>query len=221
MFTDLFSALDCIQAGWLSTLLWLIPIMAAGTFVVSSTWGQSNAKLFLAMLSTNRETRQNQIPGVPLFVYSLIGFILFINLLGLVPFVYGTTRNIWVAATIALVFWVTLILSEWVKFPIESAAHLAPAGAPAALIPLLVLIETVRICIRPLTLIVRLIANISAGHIIIGLIANALAVSGLHISFMVFFVHLGYNIFELFVCFIQAYVFSLLIKLYREEHPAY
>ena len=221
MYTDLFSALDCIQAGWFSTFIWATPIIMAGTFIISNSWGQSNSKIFLALLSTNSDTRQSSIPGISLFVFRLIGFILVINLLGLVPFVYGTTSNIWVAATIALVFWVGLILSGWIKFPLESAAHLAPAGAPAALMPLLVLIETVRICIRPLTLIVRLIANIRAGHIIIGLIANALAVTSLHIGFMVFFVHVGYNMFELFVCFIQAYVFSLLIKLYREEHPSH
>lgn len=68
---------------------------------------------------------------------------------------------------------------------------------------------------------VRLIANIRAGHIIIGLIANALAVTRLKVGFIIFFVHIGYNMFELFVCFIQAYVFSLLIKLYREEHPSF
>nr|WIS40136.1 ATP synthase F0 subunit 6 [Facelina auriculata] len=158
---------------------------------------------------------------MPLLVFSLMGFILFSNLLGLIPFVYGVTSNIWIVGSLALVFWGLLILSGWMKFPTESAAHLAPAGAPAALVPLLVMIETVSICIRPLTLMVRLIANISAGHIIMGLIANALAVSALHIGALTFIVHVGYNIFEVFVCFIQAYIFSLLVKLYSEEHPGY
>nr|YP_010874764.1 ATP synthase F0 subunit 6 [Facelina bostoniensis]WGV42886.1 ATP synthase F0 subunit 6 [Facelina bostoniensis] len=221
MFTDLFSALDCMQIGWLSTLLWTIPAAVASIFIISNSWGQSNQKIFLALLSTNSETRQKSLPGIPLLVFSLMGFILFSNLLGLVPFVYGITSNIWVVGSLALVFWGLLILSGWTKFPTESAAHLAPAGAPAALVPLLVMIETVSICIRPLTLMVRLIANISAGHIIMGLIANALAVSALHIGAMTFFVHVGYNIFEVFVCFIQAYIFSLLVKLYSEEHPGY
>lgn len=217
MFTDLFSALDCMQAGWLSTFMWGIPIVTAGTFIASNRWNQSATKGFLGLISGN-ETRS--LPGVPLFVFSLIGFILLRNLLGLIPFVYGVTRNIWVAITIAIVFWGLLIISGWTKYPAKSAAHLAPRGAPAPLIPLLVLIETVRVCIRPLTLIVRLIANIRAGHIIIGLIANALAASAPHWQAFAFFVHIGYNIFEVFVCFIQAYVFSLLVKLYREEHPS-
>lgn len=66
----------------------------ASLFVLSNRWGQSYHKGFLALLSTNRETRQKSLPGVPLLVFRLIGLILFRNLLGLVPFVYGTTRNI-------------------------------------------------------------------------------------------------------------------------------
>nr|YP_010837449.1 ATP synthase F0 subunit 6 [Doto coronata]WGC93414.1 ATP synthase F0 subunit 6 [Doto coronata] len=221
MFTDLFSALDCMQIGWMSMLLWTIPIITAATFATSNSWGQSNTKIFLAILSTNSETNQKSLPALPLFVFGLMGFILFMNLLGLVPFVYGATSNIWIAVSMALVFWTLIVLSGWAKFPMESAAHLAPAGAPGPLVPLLVLIETVSLLIRPLTLTLRLVANISAGHIIMGLIANALTVTAFHTTFMVFFVHVGYNMFELFVCFIQAYVFSLLIKLYTEEHPAH
>lgn len=54
-----------------------------------------------------------------------------------------------------------------------------------------------------------------------GLVANALSVSALHVAALTFVVHVGYNIFEVFVCFIQAYIFSLLVKLYSEEHPGY
>nr|YP_010032941.1 ATP synthase F0 subunit 6 [Protaeolidiella atra]QOW38675.1 ATP synthase F0 subunit 6 [Protaeolidiella atra] len=220
MFADLFSALDCMQVGWMSNFMWIIPLMIAGLFTTSYTWGQSKTKAFLSLMSTNSETQQKSLPGIPLLIFSLMGFILSSNLLGLIPFVYGTTTNIWIVMSLAFVFWGLMVVSGWIKFPKESAAHLAPAGAPAALVPLLVLIETVSVCIRPLTLTVRLIANISAGHIIMGLVANALTVTALHITALTFIVHVGYNIFEVFVCFIQAYIFSLLVKLYSEEHPS-
>lgn len=85
--------------------------------------------------------------------------------------------------------------------------------------PLLVLIETVRILIRPLTLTVRLIANIRAGHIVLSLLANCLTrLSGVTLL-SIMLLNTGYNIFEVFVCVIQAYIFSLLIKLYAGEHP--
>jgi len=220
MITDLFSSLDCIQAGRLSIFIWILPITVACVFRVSTSWSQRYIKTLLSIISTNRETRQKALPGFPLILFSLILFLLIINFLGLIPFVYGPTRNIWISASLAAVFWRLLIFSGWTKFPMESAAHLAPAGAPGGFIPFLVIIETVRTLIRPLTLTIRIIANISAGHIIIGLIATSLAAASLVSFGFVFIAHIGYNMFEVFVCSIQAYVFTLLVKLYGEEHPA-
>nr|YP_009136673.1 ATP synthase F0 subunit 6 [Melibe leonina]AKE07278.1 ATP synthase F0 subunit 6 [Melibe leonina] len=221
MLSDLFSALDCMQIGWLSWMMWLSPILMAATFLTSNSWGQSQNVMLLKFLSTNSETNQKSLPGLPLFIFSLMGFILSMNFLGLVPFVYGPTSNVWISMSMALVFWSLIVISGWSKFPKESAAHLAPAGAPGALVPLLVLIETASLVLRPITLTVRLVANISAGHIIMGLIANALTVTGIAGTAVALVVHVGYNMFEIFVCFIQAYVFSLLIKLYAEEHPSH
>nr|YP_010574739.1 ATP synthase F0 subunit 6 [Carminodoris armata]UZI00309.1 ATP synthase F0 subunit 6 [Carminodoris armata] len=221
MMSDLFSALDCMQVGKLSFFMWATPILLASVFSISSSWGQSYMKTLLTMISTNSETRQKALPAFPLMLFALMLFLLSMNFLGLVPFVYGPTSNIWISASLAVVFWTTLILSGWTKFPVESAAHLAPAGAPGGFVPFLVVIETASILIRPLTLSIRIIANISAGHIIMGLIATSLASCSLMSLGFVFSAHIVYNMFEVFVCTIQAYVFSLLVKLYGEEHPTY
>nr|YP_010970152.1 ATP synthase F0 subunit 6 [Phyllidia picta]WNR50663.1 ATP synthase F0 subunit 6 [Phyllidia picta] len=220
MYSDLFSSLDCMQAGKFSTLLWIIPIMTASLFVTTSAWGQSYTKTCLSLISTNSETRQKSLLGFPLMLFTLMTILLILNFLGLIPFVYGPTSNIWISASLAVVFWSMLIFSGWIKFPMESAAHFAPSGAPNLFIPFLVIIETVSILIRPLTLTIRIIANISAGHIIMGLIATSLTACSLFTLGPVMVVHIGYNMFEIFVCSVQAYVFSLLIKLYGEEHPA-
>ena len=195
-------------------------MLVASIFLTSNTWAQTFTKVFLGTISLNGQTNQKKLPGFSLVLFALITFLLTLNILGLVPFVYGPTSNIWVSAALALVLWSSLLVSGWVAYPKESAAHLAPSGAPAGFIPFLVAIETVRILIRPLTLRVRIIANISAGHIIIGLIANSLTTLGALSYLIVTVVHVGYNMFEVFVCVIQAYVFSLLVKLYGEEHPA-
>lgn len=92
-------------------------------------------------------------------------------------------------------------------------AHLAPIGAPSMLIPFLVIIETVSILIRPLTLTVRLLANISAGHIVLSIISRCLN----SFSITIFIILIGYNFFEFFVSFVQAYVFILLLKSYSNE----
>nr|YP_010429316.1 ATP synthase F0 subunit 6 [Glossodoris acosti]USQ67495.1 ATP synthase F0 subunit 6 [Glossodoris acosti] len=218
--TDLFSALDCMQAGKLSVFMWMTPIFLASIFSITNSWSQSYLKTLNSLISINSETRQKSLPGFTLMLYSLMLYLIFMNFLGLVPFVYGPTSNIWVSASLAIVFWSLLIFSGWMKFPVESAAHFAPAGAPSGFIPFLVVIETASILIRPLTLTIRIIANISAGHIIMGLIATSLASATIYNVGFIFSAHIGYNMFEVFVCSIQAYVFSLLVKLYGEEHPA-
>lgn len=219
MISDLFSSLDCIQAGKLSTFIWLTPIILSSIFAISNTWSQRHAKAILNMISTNGDTRQKALAGFPLILFSLIVYLLFLNYVGLIPFAYGPTSNIWISASLAVVFWSSLIFSGWSKFPVESAAHFAPSGAPGALAPLLIVIETASLLIRPITLSVRIIANIRAGHIVIGLIASTFASATLARLPFVFIAHIGYNIFEVFVCGIQAYVFTLLVKLYGEEHP--
>ena len=93
-------------------------------------------------------------------------------------------------------------------------AHLSPSGAPFALSPLLVLIETISIIIRPLTLTVRLVANITVGHIVSALVAVKLrAMRGI---WSLTFITMFYIIFEFGVCLVQAYIFTLLLRLYSE-----
>ena len=80
----------------------------------------------------------------------------------------------------------------------------SPGGSPLALRPLLVIIETVSTLIRPLSLSVRLLANIRAGHIILRLVAKAR-----------FLGSLGFSIFEFFVCVVQSCIFVILLFTYN------
>lgn len=94
--------------------------------------------------------------------------------------------------------------------------HLVPLRTPLILIPFIVLIESIRNIIRPLTLSVRLIANMVAGHILISLLSNVLDRS----LFLFFPLSIVLNILillEISVCLIQAYVFVILISLYMNE----
>jgi len=100
---------------------------------------------------------------------------------------------------------------------------LLPIGAPAALNPFLVIIETVSIMVRPITLSVRLTANIRAGHIVLTLIGNYLTtsffISGIFSIALLLRIQVFYTIFEFGIGIIQAYIFCLLITLYSDEHP--
>jgi len=94
-------------------------------------------------------------------------------------------------------------------------SHLVPSGTPAALIPLIVLIELVRNFIRPITLSVRLAANIVAGHLLIRLVNRG----GLSLGSLTFIIIGGLILFflEVAVSFIQGYVFRTLRVIYLSE----
>ena len=203
----------------MSYLVWGMPLFITCSFMLRNSWNISPNILGGLSLRTTRDTNQKKLLPLPLFLFGLIFFLVQINLIGLTPLTYRGTSSLWTARRLALALWFALILSGWVKFPKESAAHLAPTGAPGALIPFLVLVETISMLIRPLTLTVRLIANIRAGHIVISLISNCLTSVSMAALLPLLMVNVGYTIFEVFVCFIQAYIFSLLTKLYAEEHP--
>jgi F-type H+-transporting ATPase subunit a len=94
-------------------------------------------------------------------------------------------------------------------------AHLVPTGTPGALMSFIVLIELIRRVIRPITLSVRLAANIIAGHLLLTLVSSAISLSPLLILIILGVISLA--VLESAVAIIQAYVFSILSVLYVEE----
>lgn len=105
---------------------------------------------------------------------------------------------------------------NWFVFTEGSLAHLVPIGTPQILIPFIVVIEMLRGLIRPLTLSLRLSANILAGHLLLRLVGNG----GLFISPLVSIQYLSQTLLallEMAVAVIQAYVFRVLVRLYFRE----
>lgn len=148
---------------------------------------------------------------------SLFFFILIINFSGLLPYVFPTSRHLVVSVSLALPLWLGHTGYSWVVQPNHMLAHLVPLGTPGALMPFMVLIERVRAIIRPLTLSVRLAANIIAGHLLLTLLSS----QGPHLSLSLTFFLLGFlfvlNMLETAVAIIQAYVFRVLSTLYLRE----
>nr|YP_010974601.1 ATP synthase F0 subunit 6 [Pomacea aulanieri]WNR57054.1 ATP synthase F0 subunit 6 [Pomacea aulanieri] len=156
-------------------------------------------------------------------ISGLFLLLIFMNLLGLIPYVFSPTSHLVISLCIGLPMWLSLILSA-VAYNFSSVvAGLLPMGAPAMLNPFLVLIESVSISVRPITLSVRLMANMSAGHIVLGLTGNYLAGALLSVSLstvmLLIMVQVFYTVFEFGISLIQAYIFCLLITLYSDEHP--
>nr|QOJ45093.1 ATP synthase F0 subunit 6 [Allobates sp. Neblina] len=156
-----------------------------------------------------------------LILTSLMTFLLGINLLGLLPYTFTPTTQLSMNLGLAIPFWLGTVLIGFRNQPTASLGHFLPEGTPAPLIPVLIIIETISLFIRPIALGVRLTANLTAGHLLIQLISTAtlaLLFSSPIVSSLTFITLLLLTILEVAVAMIQAYVFVLLLSLYLQEN---
>nr|YP_008593223.1 ATP synthase F0 subunit 6 [Sepia latimanus]QIC20340.1 ATP synthase F0 subunit 6 [Sepia latimanus]BAN81950.1 ATPase6 [Sepia latimanus] len=229
MMVDIFSSFDDHNSTMLSAHLmtWLLSLWLL-IFINSSFWvNTSNLTNMLMMpkqvinIQTTRSYSMN-LGGFTLIISSLFITIINFNLLGLMPYVFSTTSHLAMTFTLSLPLWLSLIMSSYVKNSYSSIAFMLPLATPVFLIPFLPVIEMLSILVRPITLSIRLAANISAGHIILTLIGNyftTLMLMNNHmISLLVLMINVGYFIFEVGISIIQGYIFSLLITLYTDDH---
>nr|YP_009503116.1 ATP synthase F0 subunit 6 [Gymnothorax minor]AVX29530.1 ATP synthase F0 subunit 6 [Gymnothorax minor]QHW07617.1 ATP synthase F0 subunit 6 [Gymnothorax minor]UEX93227.1 ATP synthase F0 subunit 6 [Gymnothorax reticularis] len=155
-----------------------------------------------------------------LFV-SLMLFLISMNLLGLLPYTFTPTTQLSLNMGFAVPLWLATVIIGMRNQPTIALGHLLPEGTPVPLIPVLIIIETISLFIRPLALGVRLTANLTAGHLLIQLIATAVFVLlplmptvAVLTSLVLFLL----TLLEVAVAMIQAYVFVLLLSLYLQEN---
>ena len=150
-------------------------------------------------------------------------FILFCNLLGLVPYGSTATGNISVTAGLALIAFVTIHAAGIQEYGVAGhLRHLIPQGVPVWLVPILLPVEIIGMVVKPFTLCVRLFANMMGGHIVILSLLALIFILGwwVVVPFSVGFAFF-INLLELLVAFIQAYIFTMLTSLFigMSVHP--
>lgn len=145
----------------------------------------------------------------------LLLFIFINNFLGLFPYVFTSSRHLRFGFSFSFTLWTRLIIYRIINYLNHLLTHLTPQGTPFILIPFIVIIESIRLIIRPFTLAIRLTANIIAGHLLLSLLGSS-SQSLISIPLLLFTQILLYTL-EITVSFIQAYVFSILSALYRRE----
>nr|YP_009127077.1 ATP synthase F0 subunit 6 [Anodonta arcaeformis]AHJ59892.1 ATP synthase F0 subunit 6 [Anodonta arcaeformis] len=230
MLTDIFSSLDAgtYSNFSVSGFVWLSGFM--GLFVVFMGVWMSVSSISITMLMLAdvvldlvKSCSGKFFGGFALGQVSLFMLIFLVNIFGMIPNVFSPTSHLSLTLVLAMMVWFSLMLSGWVYSWKESAGHLVPTGSPIGLIPLLVMIESVSILIRPVTLGVRLAANITMGHLMLHVIGEYVVsffYGGSFIGSLLGSVVIwGYVIFEFAVSFLQAYVFVLLVGLYSSDHP--
>nr|YP_009040478.1 ATP synthase F0 subunit 6 [Samariscus latus]AGZ03608.1 ATP synthase subunit 6 [Samariscus latus] len=187
----------------------------------------NNRLLTLQNWFINRFTHQLLLPlNQPghkwaLLLTSLMILLITLNVLGLLPYTFTPTTQLSLNLGLAVPLWLATVIIGMRNQPTHSLAHLLPEGSPTLLIPVLIIIETVSLLIRPLALGVRLTANLTAGHLLIQLVATA-TITLLPIMPTVAILTAGLLFFltllEVAVAMIQAYVLVLLLSLYLQEN---
>nr|YP_010960250.1 ATP synthase F0 subunit 6 [Cheilopogon abei]WNG77890.1 ATP synthase F0 subunit 6 [Cheilopogon abei] len=186
-----------------------------------------NRTLTLQNWFMNRFTQQIFLP-IPmlghrwaLILMSLMIFLLTLNMLGLLPYTFTPTTQLSMNMAIATPLWLATVITGMRNQPTHALGHLLPEGTPTLLIPILIIIETISLFIRPIALGVRLTANLTAGHLLIQLIATAafqllpiMPAVALSTTVLLFLL----TLLEVAVAMIQAYVFVLLLSLYLQEN---
>lgn len=152
------------------------------------------------------------------YLCSIFFFILVANLLGLIPFTATATGNLAVTAALALTsLAMTLLAGMRAQGAIGYWTHIVPAGVPWWLYPIMLPIELLGLLSRPFALAIRLFANMVAGHIVLffllGLIFLLQAVGAYVAPVSVAFAT-GIYLLEVFVAFLQAYIFTMLTALF-------
>ncbi len=150
------------------------------------------------------------------FIYSIFLLTLILNILGLFPFSFATTGHISVTFALALVVFVFTVLISIAKHGIFFFKIFVPHGTPLWMVPLIFVLEVFSYLAKPISLSVRLAANMIAGHVMLEVIGGFAAVMGLF-SFLPLGFLVAINLFEIFVACLQAYVFALLSTIYISE----
>ncbi|HYO45937.1 MAG TPA: F0F1 ATP synthase subunit A [Gemmatimonadota bacterium] len=166
--------------------------------------------------------REEGRPYVP-FIATLFFFILFMNLLGLVPYGGTPTGNLAVTGALALFSMAAIEISGVVaNGPVRYAKSLVPEGVPMFLAPIMIPIEIIGHFAKPFALTVRLFANMTAGHVVI---LSMLGLIFLLEKWAIVPVSIGFALFifllEILIAFIQAYIFAVLTAVFIQlsRHP--
>ena len=154
-------------------------------------------------------------PFLPL-VFSLFTFILFGNLFGMLPYAYTFTSQIILTFALAMIVFLTVTILGFLKHGLHFFSYFLPKGTPIFMAPLLVLIEMISFLSRPVSLSIRLFANMMAGHTMLKVFAMFTISLGIF-GFSTIIANVVLIGFEFMVAFLQAYVFSVLTCLYIRD----
>ncbi len=208
-----------------SSLFMLISLIAISIFLISGIknrslvpgrW-QSMVEIFYSFIANILKENVGSGGRVYFpFVFTLFMFILLCNLLGMFPYSFTVTSHIIVTFALALTIFIGITTVGFVRHGLHYFSLLLPKGTPLWLAPLMLVIELFSYFTRPVSLSIRLAANMMAGHLLLKVIASFVIALGLAGIFPLAFMSLLVG-FEIFVAVLQAYIFTVLTCVYLND----
>lgn len=222
MIINLFSIFDPsssinLELNWIRIFIPLL-ILPFLFWLTSSRYSISWNLLINLILTELKPLLSNKINFLNFLIFiPLFSLIILINFLGLFPYIFTRSSHLIFSLSLSLNLWISFIIFGWINHILKIFYHLVPHNTPFTLIPFIIIIETIRNIIRPITLAIRLTANIIAGHLLITLISQFTnSLIPLFILIPLIF-QITLLMLEISVSFIQAYVFTILSSLYSKE----
>jgi F-type H+-transporting ATPase subunit a len=217
------------MVGIVASIFLLMTFASRSRQLVPGRW-QSIAELSYEFVAkTVRQTAGND--GMRFFplIFSLFMFVLFANFVGMLPGAFTVTSHIIVTFALAMLVILTVLVYGFARHGLHFLRLFLPSGVPLVLAPFMFIIELISFMSRPISLSLRLFANMLAGHIALkvfagfvvtltGLGAFGIAGAALPLAMIV-----ALTAFEFLVAFLQAYVFTVLTCIYLNDalHPAH
>jgi F-type H+-transporting ATPase subunit a len=215
-----------------SALFMVVAVLLASAIVI---WGTRRRELVLGRWQSMAEMSYEFVANMVRenaghagmryfpFIFTLFMFILFCNLLGLIPYNFTPTSHIIVTFVMAMVVFLGVTVIGFARNGAGFLRLFVPAGVPIFLLPLIVIIEIISYLTRPISLAIRLFANMMAGHTMLKVFATFVVSLGILAGWAPLAFIVALTGLELLIAFLQAYVFAILTCIYLNDaiHPGH
>ncbi len=151
------------------------------------------------------------------FIFTLFAFILFANLIGLIPYTYTVTSQLVITFSLAIVVFIGATAVGLMRHGLHFLTFFVPKGVPVLMLPMLVPIEILSYFFRPISLSLRLFANMMAGHTMLKVFAGFVIALGLFVGWLPLGFIAALTALEVIVAALQAYVFAILACIYLND----
>ena len=151
------------------------------------------------------------------FIFSLFIFVLFCNMVGMLPYSFTVTSHIIVTLAFAMFIFIGVTILGFVIHGFKYLKIFVPSGVPMVLLPIIMIIEIISYLSRPVSLSVRLFANMMAGHTMLKVFGGFVISLGLVAGWLPLTFSVALTGLEILVAFLQAYVFAILTCIYLND----